>query len=359
MNKNYDPVEAGELSRVLDASFNRAAEGLRVIEDVLRLVCNDAVLALKAKLMRHAVGDILSDLDLHRLVASRNVVGDVGRTLQTDQEYSRESAGDLIIANVKRVQQSLRTIEECLKSHSRKLATSAEALRYESYQLEQAIAVGAAAHEALAQARLYVLLDGRASRDAFTALAGELIDAGADLIQLRAKTLDDCELLARGEILARLTRDSQTRWIMNDRADLAAISGAAGVHLGQEDLPVALARRFVSPGQWIGISAHSFEQAERAISDGATYIGVGPVFASRTKQFQRLAGVELIEQVAQQVALPFFVIGGINLENVDQVLKAGATRIAVGGAIVDAASPATAIRDFREKLAVVFDKAER
>ena len=109
MNKKPNDDEAceaaspsGELSRVLDASFNRAAEGLRVIEDVLRLVRNNAVLALKAKLMRHALGDILSDLDLHNLVASRNVVGDVGRTLQTDQEYSRESAGDLIIANVKR-----------------------------------------------------------------------------------------------------------------------------------------------------------------------------------------------------------------------------------------------------------------
>ena len=364
MNKKSHPDEfeqttasiSVEFSRVLDANFNRAAEGLRVVEDVLRFVRNDVGLALKAKQMRHALGDILSGLDSSALIASRNVIGDVGRTLQTDQEYSRESAGDLILANVKRVQQSLRTIEECLKQTSRRLATSAEALRYESYQLEQSIVAGALAREEIAQARLYVLLDGRENRDAFATLANELIDGGADLIQLRAKSLDDRELLARCEILARLTSDSATRWIMNDRADLAAISGAHGVHLGQEDLTVAHARRFISPSQWIGISTHTLTQAEQAVLDGATYLGVGPIFASRTKHFERLVGTEIIAQVAAHSALPFFAIGGITLANVDQVLKAGATRVAVGCAIVDAASPGAAIRDFREKLAIAIDK---
>lgn len=352
-NETVGAVSGVELLRVLDANFNRAAEGLRVAEDVLRLVRNNAMLALQAKRMRHRLSDISIDLNAPEMVLSRNVAGDVGRTLQTEQEYSRTSAEDLLQANFKRVQQSLRVIEECLKTSRRPLALAAEALRYEAYQLEQASGTADFAQQELAGAQLYVLLDARPNRTAFMELAEELIDAGVDVIQLRAKNFDDRELIERGRILRRLTENRSTRWIMNDRADLAAIAGAAGVHLGQDDLTIAQARRFVSPRQWIGVSTHCLAQAEQAVWDGATYLGVGPTFVSNTKKFERFAGLELISQIAEKLAIPFFAIGGISIENVGQVLQAGATRIAVGHAIVDAASPRSAVTAFREKMAEI------
>jgi thiamine-phosphate pyrophosphorylase len=344
------PSEPAALARFLDANFNRAAEGLRVAEDVVRFVQNDALLAARLKRIRHALRDQLASIDASALARARNVAGDVGRNVATIQEYSRAGPDDLIAANLKRAQQSLRALEEGLKLSSGDLANAAGHLRYETYQLEHALAVRDWSRTELAEAKLYVLLPERSSRAAFEVLARELIDGGVDLLQLRAKSLDDRELLRRGEFLTKLVAGTAARWVMNDRADVAAVTGASGVHVGQTDLPLPQVRQLVAPRAWVGVSTHSLDQVADATFAGATYLGVGPTFASRTKNFSTLAGLELIHQTAANCAVPWFAIGGINLGNLDRVLAAGARRIAVGNAIVEAPSPAEAVRAFREKL---------
>ena len=129
---------------------------------------------------------------------------------------------------------------------------------------------------------------------------------------------------------------------MNDRPDLAVLSGADGVHVGQDELTVKDARRILGPSGLIGVSTHSLEQARAAVLDGANYIGVGPTFPSGTKQFAEFTGIELLRAVQAEIRLPAFAIGGITEENLPQVLATGFRRVAVSGAIADADDPAAA-----------------
>jgi thiamine-phosphate pyrophosphorylase len=128
-------------------------------------------------------------------------------------------------------------------------------------------------------------------------------------------------------------------FVMNDRADLAALSDADGVHVGQDELSVNDARTIVGPKALIGVSTHSIEQARQAVIDGANYIGVGPTFPSSTKSFDTFAGLDLLRSVAAEISLPAFAIGGITRENLPQVQAAGINRVAVTGAVIGAKDP--------------------
>jgi len=138
--------------------------------------------------------------------------------------------------------------------------------------------------------------------------------------------------------------------MVNDRPDIAVLAEADGVHVGQDDLSVYEARRIVGADLLVGVSTHSLEQARQAVLDGADYIGVGPVFTSKTKQFESLAGLEFVRQVAAEISLPWFAIGGIEFENLEQVCEAGATRVAVCSAVCRAARPEEVARRLLEKL---------
>jgi thiamine-phosphate pyrophosphorylase len=197
---------------------------------------------------------------------------------------------------------------------------------------------------------LYVLLDGRASEGEFARLVEALVQGGVHALQLRDKTLTDGDLLSRARILRKRTEGTETLFIMNDRPDLAALSHADGVHVGQDELSVKDARAIVGPRALIGVSTHSIEQARQAVLDGANYIGVGPVFESQTKQFYKFPGLELVRSVAAEIKLPAFAIGGVTLGNIGEVLATGATRVAVSGAIVNAENPDAAARIFLARL---------
>ena len=153
------------------------------------------------------------------------------------------------------------------------------------------------------------------------------------MIQLRDKRLADRELLDRARRLRGLTRGTTTIFIMNDRPDMAVLSQADGVHVGQEELSVKDARTIVGPRALIGVSTHSIEQARQAVLDGADYIGCGPTFPSGTKQFEHFPGVDFLKAVAAEIRLPAFAIGGITFENIGLVKQAGIDRVAVSGVV--------------------------
>ncbi len=336
--------------RILDAAANRAREAVRVLEDYARFALDDRHLTQRLKTLRHALAAALSRLPATSLQAARDTVADVGTSLSTPSEATRADLAAVLVANGKRLQESLRSLEEYAKLVDPAVAEQCKSLRYHSYTLERSLQTAMRSAGTLEHAQLYVLIDGRESETAFVKLAQELIAAGVHVLQLRDKRLDDRTLLARARRLRELTRDVSTLFIMNDRADLAQLAEADGVHVGQEELSVAEARRIVGPDCLVGLSTHSLEQAQQAVLAGADYIGVGPAFASQTKQFAAFPGLELARAVAAEISLPAFVIGGITLDNLPQVLASGASRVAVAGGILAADNPGQAAQAFIRQL---------
>ncbi len=190
-------------------------------------------------------------------------------------------------------------------------------------------------------------------------LVKELLSADVCLIQLRDKRLSDRQAVDVATRMAGWTENFRTAFIMNDRADLALAAGADGVHLGQDDLPIEAARQILGGDKIIGISTHSLAQAQEAKTKGANYIGVGPVFASKTKSFDTFVGLELVAEVAKEIDLPAFAIGGIDLTNVDQVAAHGLRRIAVSSVITQSANPAQTARELFASVAPQFLQSDQ
>lgn len=204
----------------------------------------------------------------------------------------------------------------------------------------------------LADARLYLCMDGRRSSGDLAAFLDAVLGGGVDIVQLREKGLEAGEELALLEVFAAACRRHGALLAVNDRADVALAAGADVLHLGQDDLPVPVARRILGPGPVIGRSSHSPAQASAvAAEDGVDYFCAGPVWATPTKPGRPGTGLPLLSQVASLgVSRPWFAIGGIGLPELDDVLAAGATRVVVVRAITAAADPGAAAAAFAKRL---------
>ena len=199
--------------------------------------------------------------------------------------------------------------------------------------------------------RLYVIVDrAAAGARALADLAAAAIRGGADVIQLRDKTASTRQLLQESARVRAVTRDAGIPLIINDRADVVHAVGADGVHLGQDDLPIAAARALLGPNRLIGQSTHSLEQAIAAELEGADYIGVGPIFSTPTKPDAPSVGLDLIRAVIPRIEIPYVGIGGIDATTLQSVLSAGAERIAVVRAVCAAANPQEAAERLKREL---------
>jgi thiamine-phosphate pyrophosphorylase len=211
--------------------------------------------------------------------------------------------------------------------------------------------------ERLADARLYLCTDARRNRGDLPRFLDAALGAGVDIVQLREKDLEAAEELALLEVFADACRRHGRLLAVNDRADVALAAGADVLHLGQDDLPVPVARRILGPGPLIGRSSHSPAQADAVAAEpGVDYFCAGPVWATPTKPGRPATGPGLLAHVTRtQVtkagpARPWFAIGGISLARLDEVLAAGATRVVVVRAITEADDPAAATRAFTRRL---------
>ena len=198
----------------------------------------------------------------------------------------------------------------------------------------------------LQEARLYLVCDEEPDEVLAAVLA-----AGVDLVQLRMKDAPDTSIVATGQRFARAAAEHGALFILNDRPDLVAATGADGVHVGQDDASVAEARELVGPDRLVGLSTHSPAQVDAAAGLPLDYIGVGPVHATPTKPGRPAVGLELVRYAAGHARVPFFAIGGIAPANVDAVRDAGAERIAVVRALTEAADPASVARRLRTAVA--------
>jgi thiamine-phosphate pyrophosphorylase len=204
----------------------------------------------------------------------------------------------------------------------------------------------------LADARLYLCTDARRSSGDLAPFLDAVLGAGVDIVQLREKGLEAREELALLEVFTAACRRHGRLLAVNDRADVALAAGADVLHLGQDDLPVPVARRILGPEVIIGRSSHSPAQSDAAAAEpGVDYFCAGPAWATPTKPGRPATGPGLLAHVAQaHPARPWFAIGGISLDRLGEVLAAGATRVVVVRAITEANDPAAATRAFARRL---------
>lgn len=199
---------------------------------------------------------------------------------------------------------------------------------------------------------LYVVTDRRLSHGLSESEVARLAYAGgADVVQLRMKTEEALDMLQQARIIKEYADEYAKLFIVNDRVDVAILSGADGVHLGQTDIPVQEARKLVGDDMLIGVSVHNVNEAVTAMNDGADYLGVGSIFTTSTKpDAQQGLGLNAIFDIKAAVDLPLVAIGGINLGNVQDVIKAGADAAAVSSAVVSKGDVAAAAHDIRDMI---------
>jgi len=184
---------------------------------------------------------------------------------------------------------------------------------------------------------LYVIIDPQQTRGRDPVeVARQALRGGARILQWRDKTRDKGEQLAQARAIRELCREYDALFIVNDHVDLALACAADGVHLGQKDLPIEAVRSWAPAGLIIGVSTNNAEEARRAEKDGAGYVAIGSIFPTGSKEVTRPASLERLLEVRQAVSIPVVAIGGINEENVAQVLEAGADAVAVISAVCGA-----------------------
>ena len=334
--------------RIIDANLNRVGEGLRLLEDIARLLLNDAALTQQLKTMRHEL--IRSDSSFQQqLLQSRNSEGDVGVDIEVAGEGKERELPTVLVANSRRVQESLRVLEELAKMPE--IACKLDSgkfkhARFDVYTLEQKLLSKLLRQDKVKHlSGLYVIVDTQALKGRqHMEVARQVIRGGARVIQLRDKVQNKTELLPIAQRLRALCAERGVLFIVNDYLDIALAADADGLHLGQDDLPIRVARQLLPLGKILGCSAATIEQAVSAQSEGADYIAVGSIYPTSSKEGIEVVGLERLHQIRQAVSLPLVAIGGITKDNVSQVMAAGADSVAVISAILGAESPEEASR---------------
>ena len=332
--------------RIVDANINRASEALRVLEDWVRFGKNNQDIAKKLKLIRHEINKLV--LLNPNLILSRESIHDVGKN--TGIESKKRNIKDIIRANCKRLEESLRVLSEYGNIVEAIHELPLENFRYEIYTIEKELIINEKLIR-LQNANLYLVAgrDAPAGRfyndNEFLSIIEKSVEGGIDIIQLREKKEKENKILELGKEIKKIINNTDVLFIINDRVDLALACNADGVHLGQDDMPVARARKIIPDGFIIGLSTHSQEQGKNFVGAyGNTpvpdYLGVGPVFPTPTKPDYKPAGLEYVRWAGKNLKeIPWFAIGGIDETNIEKVINAGAGKIAVVREIMNADDP--------------------
>jgi thiamine-phosphate pyrophosphorylase len=333
--------------RIVDANINRLGEGLRVLEEFARMTLNDTVLTQKLKDMRHRA--VINDVELYKkLVKSRDAAGDVGSSMEASDESNNREPQEIIFANAKRAQESLRVLEEMAKVPSLGLDSERfRKARFELYNVEKELIARVLRKEKLQRLKgIYVIIDaawlkGRKPSD----VAAQAIKGGAGVVQLRCKECSHRDFLNMARDTKNICREKGVLFIVNDSLEIALAVKADGLHAGQEDMPAGEIKKLLPLDMILGYSARTLEEAKQAYKEGADYLGVGAMFATDTKASVEVVGPERIRQIKKTVDLPVVAIGGINNGNIREVVKAGADAIAIISAVMGADDAEKATRE--------------
>ena len=334
------------VARLIDANLDRSREGLRVVEDWCRFGLEQQDLVVCLKDWRQRLGR------LHRnsYKQARSTNNDTGAGLEHPAQLDRHSPDHVVAANCARVQEALRVLEEYGRSVDPALAAEAALIRYGLYDLEVTClnaTLGSRRRSQLQDCRLCLI----------TTPCVDLADRvqaalqnGVAMVQYRCKDGNDRERLQEAQILKKLCANHGALLIINDRVDLALAVDADGVHLGQEDMPSVMARSLLGSDRLLGRSTHSIDQVTKAQQEPIDYLGFGPIHSTAVKPERTPVGSDQVGHAETISQRPVFAIGGITGANLPALLAAGAQRVAVIGAIMNADDTGQACRQLLQHL---------
>lgn len=316
--------------RILDVNLNRLNETLKFIEDIVRFGPYPDNILSSIRRIRSGFLALKQGLPVREIVRHRDSRTDRGRAAGFDAP-ARRTPEETLAAGLSRAKESSRIVEEILKTVRPAAARRMKEIRFRIYDLEK---------DLLARRpfdpRLQAIVDDRFfARLDLPRTVKILKKGGCTMVQLRAKRWSDREFLLNARRLRVLCKRAGLVFIVNDRADIAGLAGADGVHLGGCDLPVPEARRILGPAAIIGASAASLTEARRAARARADYIGAGAVFPTPTKPEARVCGLAGLRRICRRVRIPVIAIGGITAANARFARRAGCAGIAVCSALFD------------------------
>ncbi len=342
-----------EYYRIIDANINRASEGLRVIEEYLRFIVGERSECERCKRYRHILRQIGVELGNDELLSARSADSDVGKEISSPSDVHKRNLKSIMIASFKRVEEALRSIEEYSKFVEVKVGKQCLRLRFEIYQLERDV-MQLVSDVRFRDVRLYLLIGSDVCEiNEMKSLLPALLEAGVDCVQLREKNVCDKEFFEFAGEMSDLVHRFGKIFIVNDRPDIAVACGADGVHIGQNDLPISVAREIVGSNRLVGVSTHNISQLERAIRENASYIAIGPVFETQTKPEEPVAGLDFVRQAVRKLRESNSIevaIGGINSDNIRELLSLGVRRVALCSAILSCDEPVEMTRKFASLL---------
>jgi thiamine-phosphate pyrophosphorylase len=313
----------------IDANINRSLEGIRVCEDISRFIIRNSVISIKLKEIRHEIVEALKSITGADLLYGRDVENDSQKYIDLNGEKTRDSIHDIAKSNLHRAMEAMRSIEEFYKLlHPGMNENPFQKIRFSLYLVEKNMIPIMLREDKRRKfnSSLYAILDSAfVQNDEYSKTTQRLIKGGASIIQLRMKNFSMGKILETAKNVSHICREKDVLFIVNDFPEIAYLSGADGVHLGQNDLPVADVRRILPPDMIIGISAHSKEQAMLALQHEPDYIAVGPIYETKTKNNELIEGIgeDIFEKVLKSTDIPVVAIGGLIPERIDKLKKLG------------------------------------
>ena len=329
------PPSDNRIAQLIDANLDRAREGLRVMEDWCRFGLKRSDFSIQIKDWRQQLGVHHHNIYRKARLTSNDPAMGVSHPLQK----VRSTPCAVFIANSSRVQEALRVIEEFTRITDPKLCEIASKIRYETYAIEIKVlnmTEGINRRQTLKDCSLYLITkNSRALED----IVLQALKAGVKIVQYREKLLHDKAKISQAKHLASLCKKYNSLFIVNDRIDIALAVDADGIHLGQEDIPPKIARELLGAEKIIGRSTHCLEDIKNAELEGCDYIGIGPIFPSKTKKKLNPIGINYLKKGLNETLLPAFAIGGINSSNLNELNNINNLRIAISDAIINSTNP--------------------
>ena len=342
--------------RILDANLDRSREALRTIEEWCRFGLEDLALCDRCKQMRQE----LAQWHKEEFRRARNTPDDPATSLSHANEVSRADVQAVLRANMARLQESLRVLEEYSKVVDPSMGAAMKTMRYQVYTLESQLLahdittnIGQIRHQKLQAATLYLVT---MPIDNIVSVVESALQGGVQIVQHRQKDGEDGERFAIAQQLCELCHQYNALFVVNDRVDIAIAVGADGVHVGQTDLPVSAVRQVLNANggdasQYIiGQSTTSPQELDIALNNQVDYVGVGPVHATPTKPTKSASGYEYVQYANKHLDIPWFAIGGLDENNLGEAIAAGAKRVAVVRALMKAEHPDLIAKQMRSLL---------